>query len=55
MKTVLVVNHDQMGHGDADLGRRLLSAYLGRMNRDSGLESIVLYNAGVKLATTDSP
>jgi intracellular sulfur oxidation DsrE/DsrF family protein len=55
MKTVLVLDHDYMGHGDAELGRKILGACLVKLNRLTGLEAVVLYNAGVKLATKDSP
>jgi len=44
-----------MGHGDAELGRKILATCLRKTIRMTGLESIVLYNAGVKLATKDSP
>ena len=55
MKTVLVLNNDQMGHGDAELGRKILGTCLRKTMRIPGLEAVVLYNAGVKLATKDSP
>ena len=55
MKTVLVLNNNQMGHGDADLGLKTLGTCLRKLNHFAGLEAIVLYNAGVKLATRNSP
>ncbi|MCK4658833.1 MAG: DsrE family protein [Phycisphaerae bacterium] len=55
MKTVLVLNNTQMGQGDADLGRKLLGSCLRKLNRFPNIESVVLYNAGIKLATKGSP
>ena len=55
MKTVLALNNDQMGQGDAELGRKILATCLRKLNRLRGLEAVVLYNSGVKLLTTDSP
>jgi selenium metabolism protein YedF len=55
MKVVLVLNNDQMGHGDPELGRKLLRTCLSRIARFDGLDAVVLYNAGVKLATRESP
>jgi len=55
MKTVLVLNHDQMGQGDANLGRRLLGAFLSKSAIMKELTGIVFYNNGVKLIVEDSP
>ena len=55
MKTVIVINEDQMGRGDRELGRKILGACLRKLPSFKGLEAIVLYNAGVKLAVKDSP
>jgi sulfur relay (sulfurtransferase) complex TusBCD TusD component (DsrE family) len=55
MRTVIVLNRDQMGHGDADLGVKILGTCLRKLGRFEGLKAIVLYNAGVKLATKVSP
>jgi intracellular sulfur oxidation DsrE/DsrF family protein len=55
MKTVFVVNHDQMGHGDIELGSRILATCLRKLLKFADLEAVVLYNAGVKLATENSP
>lgn len=54
MKTALVLNRDQMGAGDADLGRKILGAALRKLLAYDGLEWVVLYNAGVKLAVRGS-
>ncbi len=55
MKTVLVLNNDQMGHGDADLGQKILGTCLRKLTHFAGLEAVVLYNAGIKLAAKNSP
>ena len=54
MKMVLVINNEQMGGGDAELGRKLLGTALRKLARFDELETIILYNAGVRLATRDS-
>ncbi|MFH0983147.1 MAG: DsrE family protein [Planctomycetota bacterium] len=55
MKTVLIVNNDQMGHGDAELGRKILGTCLRKLPRLARLDAVVFYNGGVKLATKTSP
>ena len=55
MKTVLVLGHDGMGHGDADLGRKILANFLRKSGAIRGLTAVVLFNAGVKLAADGSP
>ena len=55
MKIVVMMGHDGMGHGDADLGRRILANFLRKSGALAGLEAICLYNSGVKLAANDSP
>ena len=55
MKTVLVLNNDQMGHGDLELGHKSLGILLRKSGAIDGLESIVFYNAGVKLLVEGSP
>lgn len=54
MKTVVVINSDQMGHGDRKLGRKLLATCLRKLGNSKDVEAIVLYNSGVRLATKDS-
>ena len=54
MDTVIVLKNDQMGHGDRELGQKLLATYLRKLGRANKAAVIVLYNAGVKLATKDS-
>ena len=55
MKTVLVINHAGMGHGDDALGLRILQTLLGKVRAFRELEAIVLYNSGVKLLAAGSP
>jgi selenium metabolism protein YedF len=55
MKTVLVLGHDGMGHGDAELGVRILGTFLRKSAAIKKLRGIVLFNSGVKLATAGSP
>jgi intracellular sulfur oxidation DsrE/DsrF family protein len=54
MTTVVVINQAQMGSGDEQLGRKILATCLRKLYVLPGLEAIVLFNAGVKLATRDS-
>ena len=55
MKTVIVLNTDQMGHGDPVLGHKILGTFLRKSRAIEGLEAIVFYNAGVKLLIDGSP
>ena len=56
MSTIIVLNRDSMGHGDDELGRRILPTFLRKsIAFGDDLEAIVLYNAGVRLAAKDSP
>ena len=54
MGTVFVINNDQMGHGDRELGQKLLGTCLKKLGRFQNLEAIILYNTGARLATKDS-
>jgi intracellular sulfur oxidation DsrE/DsrF family protein len=54
MGFVLVINADQMGHGDLELGRKLLSTGLRKLANADDLDTIILYNSGVRLAVKDS-
>lgn len=56
MKTVIVINQDAMGHGDAELGRKILTTFFtkaGAAFRE--LEAIVFFNTGVKCLTESAP
>lgn len=55
MKTVLVLNQDQMGHGDRELGQRILTTFLQKAIALQGLEAVLFYNAGARLVGKDSP
>ena len=55
MKTVLVINTNQMGHGDNELGQKLLTGCLGEMSKTQNLQAVILYNNGVKLLAEGSP
>lgn len=55
MKTVIILNHDQMGHGDPELGRKILGTFLRKSPAVPQLTAIVLYNSGVKLVARGSP
>ena len=55
MTTVVVLNRDGMGSGDAALGRRLVKTFLQKARALRGLEALVLYNRGVLLLAPDSP
>jgi hypothetical protein len=55
MTTAVILNTDQMGHGDPKLGLKILGACLRKLANFPDLRTIVLYNNGVKLATNDSP
>ncbi len=55
MRTVIVLNQDQMGHGDAELGQKILGTFLRKLPALHEVSAIALYNSGVKLLTADSP
>ena len=55
MNTVIVLNHDQMGHGDAELGQKILGTFLRKLPSLHEVSAIALYNSGVKLLVKGSP
>jgi len=55
MDTVVVLNQDQMGHGDRALGQKILGTFLKKSIALPGFTAIVFYNAGVKLVGPESP
>jgi hypothetical protein len=55
MDTVVVLNQDQMGHGDRALGQKILGTFLKKSIALPEFRAILLYNAGVKLVGADSP
>jgi hypothetical protein len=55
MKTVLVLGHDGMGHGDTELGVKILGVFLRKSPVLKKLRSVLLFNSGVKLVVEGSP
>jgi RNase P/RNase MRP subunit p30 len=55
MDTVLLLNHDHMGHGDTGLGERILKTFLQKSRALGGLEAVLLVNSGVRLVAVGSP
>ncbi len=55
MKTVLILDHDGMGHGDPQLGQRILATFLRKSPALQKLRAVVLFNSGVKLVIEGSP
>lgn len=55
MKVVIALGHDGMGHGDAELGKKILATFLRKSGAIREVTCIVLFNSGVKLAAKDSP
>ncbi|MGE0711628.1 MAG: DsrE family protein [Planctomycetota bacterium] len=49
MKTVIVINQQSFGHGDLELGRKVLKTFFTKAGGAfKELEAIVFYNTGVK-------
>lgn len=44
-----------MGHGDAELGVRILKTFLQKSRALRELDALLLYNGGVQLVAADSP
>ncbi len=55
MRTVLVMNRDQMGQGDRALGQKILATFLRKSIRLPELTAVLFYNDGVRLVGPDSP
>jgi hypothetical protein len=55
MHTVVVLNQDQLGHGDRELGQKVLGTFLKKARALEGLDAIVMLNSGVRLVAEDSP
>lgn len=55
MRTVVVINNDQMGVGDVALGQKILGAFLRKATTLEGLQAIIFYNNGVRLVCDSSP
>jgi len=55
MERVIVLNGDEMGQGDKELGRTLIRNFLAKlMTADEKPKMMVLYNSAVKLAARGS-
>lgn len=53
---VVVVSSESLGHGDEDLGKRLMAAYLDTLAQFArNISHMVFINSGVKLAVEGSP
>jgi selenium metabolism protein YedF len=56
MEKVAVIGSDKMGQGDEELGGRLVANFLSKLiDAETKPQTLVLYNAGVKLAAKGSP
>lgn len=54
--SVLVIQSDQMGKGDEELGRLLMKSFIYTVNETKPHpKAILFYNSGVKLTVKDSP
>ncbi|MFO0839023.1 MAG: DsrE family protein [Phycisphaerae bacterium] len=54
MHVVIALGHDGLGHGDHELGQRVLTTFLRKAPAIRGLSAILLYNSGVRLAAEGS-
>jgi selenium metabolism protein YedF len=53
--TVFVIASDAMGHGEDDLGRLLMKAFIHTATElEHGPDTMIFYNTGVKLVAADS-
>ena len=55
MDTIVVLNKDQMGHGDQGLGQKVLGTFLKKSIAMKDFTAIVLFNDGVRLVAEGSP
>jgi len=55
METAIVCNQDQMGHGDRELGQKILGTFLRKSISLPDFTSIIFFNSGVRLVAEDSP
>ena len=54
MKTIILINQDQMGHGDRPLGQKILATFLRKSIVIEDLDAIVFYNTGTRLLDRSS-
>ena len=55
MSTIVVCNQDQMGHGDRELGQKILGTFFKKSIALPDFTAIVFFNSGVKLVAAGSP
>jgi len=54
--SIVIISSDVMGHGDDDLGRKLMQGFIYALTQLEALpHKVVLYNRGALLAVEDSP
>ncbi|HJM39969.1 MAG TPA: DsrE family protein [Planctomycetota bacterium] len=53
--TLLILTRNQLGDGDSELGQKILGTFLRKAIRLNHLDTIVLFNEGVKLTMKNSP
>lgn len=55
MECVVVVNSETMGHGDSELGKKLVASFFRKLAAgDSKPDRMIFYNSGVKLLAEGS-
>ena len=55
MKTVVVINNEGMGHGDPELGHKILRTFFTKAGvAFKQLEAVVFFNSGVRCLTKES-
>ena len=54
MKTIILINQDQMGHGDRPLGQKILATSLRKSIVIEDLDAILFYNTGTRLLDRSS-
>lgn len=53
-KTLIMITSDRIGHGDDELGKRLMQNFINTLKEVEGLWRIIFMNNGVKLTVSDS-
>lgn len=54
-KILILITSDKMGHGDDELGRKLMHNFVRTLKEMGGLWRIIFLNSGVKLTASGSP
>ena len=54
-KILIMITGDKIGHGDDELGRKLMKNFINTLKEMDGLWRIVFLNNGVKLTISGSP